>query len=176
MLKQKLASGVCVTTTILSALLLSACGSEGVQTASVSKGTVQLAHVRVGTPEEVFKQAILTFVEDPNGSIGGKTQYISRQPDATGGQYVVQAKDDLCFEVSIVHATKPVTKVDALKTLEQLLPPTVVAENKPQIDDAGLKAAQPTQIYKFGKDFSGRLQYDKAGDVTVISASRNGVM
>lgn len=170
------ASGVCVGATILLALSLTACGTSGVPEASVRGGAVPLTAVHIGTPDHIFQQAIGTFGQDPNGSMGGKTQYLSRMPDENGGQYVVQTKNDRCFEISVLHAAKPISKEVAIKTLRALLPADAP---EAKVDDSQLSnAAAPTELFAFGDKFKGQLLYtDKSGkEVKIISASQTAPM
>lgn len=173
MLKGK--TGVVVGLAMLASISLSACGSGGgVPQAQVHKGTVPLDAIRVGTPETVFKEAMLTFVQDPAGCIGGKNQYLSRINNTDGGQYVVQAKNDLCYGIDVVHA-KPVTKEVAIKTMQKLLPPNV--KDVPT-ERAALvsKPNEPVREYAFGANYVGRVYYtDKsANEVRVVTIERIG--
>lgn len=158
---------------ILSSLSLSACTTGATPQASVNKGTVQLEAIRVGTPETVFKEAMITFVQDPLGSSYGKNQYLSRLPDANGGQYVIQAKNDVCYEVDVVHQGKSVPKEVALETMKRLLPANVKAD-QPLIDKSTMKASTPVETYIFDTNYIGQIFYaDKnAKDVKVVSMTR----
>lgn len=157
---------------ILSSVSLTACTSGGQPQAAVNKGTVPLAAVRVGTPESIFKEAEITFVPDPNGAMAGKTQYLSRFQDENGGQYVVQAKNDVCYEVNVIHATKPIAKEVALQTLQRLLPANVT--DKAVISAAPANQAAPIESYLYGKNYIGRMYYaDKdQKDVKIVSLTR----
>jgi len=129
------------------------------------QGTIPLESVRVGMPESTFKDAILTFVQDPNGNILGKVQYLSRGRDANGGQYLVQCKDGRCFGLLVLHKDQPISKDQALATMDKLFPSDKPAQSK--VDDQQLKAGSsdtPTVTYFFGDSYKGELIYaDKAG-------------
>lgn len=149
--------------------------SSGKDAAAVPtpQGTIPLEAVRVGMPETTFKDAILTFVQDPNGSLAGKVQYLSRGRDANGGQYMVQCKDGRCFGLLVYHQEQPVSKEQALSTLEKLFPTDKPAQSK--VDDQQIKTgsvATPTETYFFGDDYKGELIYtDKsASKVKIIAA------
>jgi hypothetical protein len=170
MLKAKTA--VVVGLVAFASISLSACGTTGAnQQAQVNHGTVRLDAIRVGTPEDVFKEAIMTFVPDALGSQYGKNQYISRLPDANGGQYVVQAKDDVCFEVSVVHAKQLAPKQLALETMHRLLPSNI--KDEPVVKTVAAKDGV-IENYTFGKDYTGQVVYaDKgASEARVISVTR----
>lgn len=170
MLKGK--TGAVVGLVILSSLSLSACtsSSSSVPQAQVHRGTVNLDAVRVGTPETVFKEAIMTFIPDANGTMEGKTQYLSRMPNSNGGQYVIQAKNDVCYEVDVIHTT-PVSKEIALKTMKGLLPSNVTDEAVITIDN---KTATPIETYQYGTGYVGHVFYkDKTGTaVSTVSINR----
>jgi hypothetical protein len=169
MLKAKTA--VVVGLVAFASISLSACTSSGVQQAQVNHGTVRLDAIRVGTPEEVFKEAIMTFIPDPVGSQYGKNQYLSRLPDANGGQYVVQAKDDVCFEVSVVHAKQLAPKTLAMETLHRLLPGNI--KDEPVIKSVPAKEGA-IETYTFGKNYVGQVVYADKGatEARVISVTR----
>jgi hypothetical protein len=157
---------------IIAAMTLSACGT-GNQAASVQRGTLALSMVRVGTPEQVFKDAIMTFVPDPNGTTADKTQYLSRLTDDNGGQYVIQAKNDECFEVDVVQNGSGIDKQTALKKMENLLPAEIVASIKPTVkNDRKL----PIETYNYDGKFKGQLIYADASKTAVkyITARRAG--
>lgn len=150
---------------------LSACTSQGVSQAQVHKGTVPLEAIRVGTPERIFKEAIMTFIPDTGGTFGGKNQYLSRMKDGNGGQLVVQAKDDLCYEVSVVHTT-PINKETGLQTIQRLAPANV----KEELVLVGTEGATPVETYQLGKNYVAQVIYtDKAKkDVSVVSLKFTG--
>jgi hypothetical protein len=172
----KATTGILMGMAILSVVSLSACSTtstNGTPQAAVNKGTVPLAAVRVGTPESVFKEAIITFIPDQFGTTKDKNQYLSRFTDEAGGQYVVQAKDDLSYEVTIIHRDKTLTKEDALARMKRLVPPNVTAE--PTLATPVAKgAASPTETYKIGEGYTGAIAYkDKAAtEVMAVTVTR----
>ncbi|MBX9877930.1 MAG: hypothetical protein K2Y22_05680 [Candidatus Obscuribacterales bacterium] len=156
------------------ATMTTACSSNK-ETAAVPtpQGTIALDAVRVGMPETTFKDAILTFVQDPNGSVAGKVQYLSRGRDANGGQYMVQCKDGRCFGLLVYQQEQPLSKEQALATLEKLFPTDKPTQSK--VDDQQVKAGNvgtPTETIFFGDDYKGELIYtDKsASKVKIIAA------
>lgn len=158
---------------LLSTITLSACssgGTNGTPQAAVNKGTVPLEAIKVGCPESVFKEALITFIPDQTGTTKEKNQYLSRFTDPSGGQYVVQAKDDISFEVAIVHRDKTLTKEQAMATIKRLLPTNVTAE--PVL----VKAAKATGVetYKVGTGYQAVITYkDKTmQDVSMVTVSR----
>lgn len=154
------------------ATMTTACSSSK-DTAAVPtpQGTIPLEAVRVGMPETTFKDAILTFVQDPNGSLMGKVQYLSRGRDANGGQYIVQCKDGRCFGLLVMHNDQPIAKEQALATMEKLFPTDKPAQSK--VDDKQIGSVEtPTETYFFGDDYKGELIYnDKAGSKVKIVAA-----
>lgn len=157
------------------ALTASACG-KGNAGQQVYKGAMALENVKVGVPETVFKEAILTFVKDPNpaASSGGKTQYVGRQNSAKGGQYLVQCKKDRCYKVQVYYMQNPVTREEAMDTLKQLLPPDTPEQST--IDTAGMKNdSEPNEIVSYGDAYTGQFIYtDKnSGKVKIVNAICN---
>jgi hypothetical protein len=156
--------------TAASMAMLTACGN-GVEVASVRGGAVPLDRIRLGTPENIFKEAYVTFGEDPNGTAAGKHQYLSHMPDQDGGQYVVGVKDEHCYELSVLHNTKPVAREVALKKMENLLPADVVANNKPEVQQ---DPAKPVETYVWGKKYRTQMLYtDQTKQmVSVVNAAQ----
>jgi hypothetical protein len=159
---------------LLSTVALSACtstGTNGTPQAAVNKGTVPLEAIKVGCPESVFKEAIITFIPDQAGTTKDKNQYLSRFTDPNGGQYVIQAKDDLSYEVSIVHRDKTLTKDDAMATIKRLVPSNITEE--PKLETAA-KPANPVETYKIGDGYQGQLTYkDKTlKEVSMVTVTR----
>ncbi len=141
------------------ALTATACGT-GNDGRQVYKGAMQLENVRVGVPESIFKDAILTFVKDPNpaASTNGKTQYVGRQYSAKGGQYLVQCKKDRCYLVQVYYMQNPVSREEAMETLKQLMPQDCPEQSK--VDDAGMKkASDPNEVISFGDTYTGEFVY-----------------
>ena len=160
----------------LMAMSLIACGSTATQVVAVQKGAVPLDQVHIGVPTTVFKEAICSFVPDPNGSFAGKVQYLSRITDENGGQYVVQTKGTQCFQIDVVHKSRLIDKKTALKTMERLLP-IEVAKLTPQISNSN-SGGQIMEEYSYGKDYRGQLFYsgNSARQVKLISVSRLGAL
>lgn len=182
MFQGKLNSGLAIFTgaAILVALTLSACG-KGNEGQQVYKGAMALENVRVGVPETVFKEAILTFVKDPNpaASAGGKTQYVGRQNSAKGGQYLAQCKKDRCYLVQVYYIQNPVSRVEAMDTLKQLLPNDAPEQSK--VDDTAIKEkklTEPNEVILFGDKYLGEFIYtDKdATKVKIVNAVCNEAM
>lgn len=178
----KLNSGLALFTgaAISIALTLSACG-KGNEGQQVYKGAMALENVKVGVPESVFKEAILTFVKDPNpnASAGGKTQYVGRQNSAKGGQYLAQCKKDRCYLVQVYYMQNPVTREEAMDTLKQLLPGDAPEQSK--VDDSALKEkklAEPNEVISFGDAYLGEFIYtDKdATKIKIVNAVSNDAM
>ena len=161
---------------VMSATALTACTTAsnggGAPQAAVNKGTVPLEAVKVGTPESIFKEAIITFIPDSFGTNTNKTQYLSRFTDSAGGQYVVQTKDDLSFDISIVHRDKPLTKEQALERIARLLPLNV--KDQPVLEKTVKTGASPVETYKIGSGYNGTIIYaDKnATKVSMVEVTR----
>ena len=161
---------------ILSIVSLSSCSKSGSNTTNVTpQGTVQLDSIKVGMPEDTFKNATITFVVDPKAAAtsGGKTQYLSRTYDKKGGQYMSQCKDGKCFVLQTLYINTPIPKEDALEALKNLLPGDAPPQSK--VDDSQLKSDKfkaPGEIYEYGDKYTGILQYtDKTGaKVSTVSA------
>lgn len=169
----KARTGLLVGMAVLSVVSLSACstvGTTGTPQAAVNKGTVPLQAVRVGTPESVFKEAIITFIPDQAGTTAEKNQYLSRFTDEAGGQYVVQAKDDLSYEVTIIHREKTLTKDDAIARMKRLVPLNV--KDEPTVTTPIAKgAATPTETYKIGEGYTGTVAYKDKGATEVMAVT-----
>lgn len=153
--------------------VLTGCGSGGTQPATVRSGSVPLEQVRIGTPGSVFKEAVVTFVPDPNGSTGGKIQYLSRIKDPDGGQYLAQVKNNECYEVDIVIADQALDKEQAVKKMEHLIPPSALSGVEPKVQSSPDK---PIESYNFDNKFLGQIQYkdNTRKNVLMISAVRTG--
>ncbi|MBS1989161.1 MAG: hypothetical protein JSS86_25780 [Cyanobacteria bacterium SZAS LIN-2] len=141
----------------LSPLILSGCSEPNLdkENAVTSQGTIDLGKIKVGTPDQVFQEASVTFVRDqsPQANSGGKRQYISR-PDPQGGQYIVQLKNGSCFEVAIIYKDKPVTREAAEAALKNLLPEGAPPQSR--VDEPG---KNPDAIYFFGDEYLGDIAF-----------------
>lgn len=156
-------------------LLLCLCASSactrGNDNPSAVQGSVPLEMLKVGMPETVFKNAILTFAVDtnPTAGAGGKTQYDSRTYNSKGGQYLAQCRADKCFELQVYYVKNPISKEEALETMKQMLPAEATSESK--VDDSQIKSesmAQPTEFHYFG-DYRGELIYtDKSATKVAV--------
>lgn len=160
----------------LCALGLTACGTANKSTTAVPtpQGTIALDVVKVGMPESTFKDAILTFVPDtsPNATMGGRSQYLSRTKDASGGQYVVQCVGGQCKTIMVNHMNQAIGKDAALKTLQSLFPSD--ATPTPKEDDSQLKSATPIIAVTFGDNYKGQLICaDKAGSQVKLIVATN---
>lgn len=164
---------------ILLSTVLSSCvqTGDGTGVAVTPQGTISLDKCKAGMPESVYKNAMLTFILDPTpgASLNGKSQYVSRKPDANGGQYVAQCKDDKCFELDVLYKDKPVSKEVALQTLGTVIPGD--AQPQSRTDDRQLQDAkkfpQPMQLYVYGDNQYGALLCftdSKADHVSQIKA------
>lgn len=134
------------------ALGTAGCGSGNKVPSATPQGTIPLESVKVGTPESVLQEAILTFVEDPKGAVGGKKQYLSRNNNADGGQYVVQCQNGKAFSVQIKYAPGSVPREVAVETMKQLFPPEVPPQSK-------VKEKFPQDFYWFGDEYQGAVSY-----------------
>lgn len=160
---------------LVSIVSLSSCSKNASNTTNVTpQGTVQLDTVKVGMPEDTFKNANLTFVSDPKpaATAAGSTQYLSRTYDNKHGQYVAKCKNGKCFVLQDLFVAVPIPKEDAIESMKALLPADAPPQSK--VDDSQVKAGKvktPGEIYEFGDKYTGILQYtDSKGEkVTVVS-------
>jgi hypothetical protein len=173
MLKVRTASVACAAV-LISASVLTACSSTGTQVAAVRGGAVNLKQVRVGTPGNIFQEAAVTFVPDPNGAVSGKIQYLSRLEDNDGSQFVVQVKDDQCYEIDLINRNKQLSRDAAIAKMQNLLPPSVVASGQPVVKPV---PGQQAESFTWNDKFRGELQYTDGSQksVNMISAARLGV-
>jgi len=159
-----------------SAMIACSCISADVDsntTQVTPQGTVQLEKIRAGMPEEIFRNARITFAVDTKmeATKGGKTQYLSRTYNSKQGQYMIQCHDDKCFLLQVLY-NKPIDKADGLATLPNLVPPTAPAENF--VDDSVLKNPKTTmasEYHYFGNKSLAIVNYsDKTGkEISSIS-------
>jgi len=154
------------------ALALSGCGSGSSGPPSATpQGTLPLDSVKVGMPETVFQEAILTFVPDPKGSVGKKVQYLSRSFDAKGGQYVIQCRDGKCFGVQIYHVNNSPTRQMAFDSMKQLFPADLPAQSKVEEKTDPGNPACPVEVIYFGDNYKGELTYSDKSKKTVFIIS-----
>ncbi len=151
MLKLKMYAAALAVTCISGPLVLQGC-SEGQSNDVTAQGTVPLEKIIVGIPESTVKQSILTFVPDTsaNAGSGGKTQYLSREKNANGGQYIVQCKDGTVFQVSTLFTGTPLSKDTAESELKKLLPKDAPAQSK-------VEEQTGKQIYYYGDNYVGEV-------------------
>lgn len=148
-------------------------GTPGDAVVGQKQGTVNVEGLKVGVPEGIIKDAVLTFVldEQPAAKAGGRNQYLSRTKDSKGGQYSAQCKDGKCFRLEAIYET-PITKEQALETLAKMLPPAAEA---PKLRPPGGKNNEDVLVerYECGGDFGGELILVEAkGDkVRLVAAS-----
>jgi hypothetical protein len=158
---------------LLSVTTLIGCSEENLDQDNgvTTQGVVDLATIKLGTPDQVFQEAVVTFVRDQSAraNSGGKRQYLSRC-NMQDGQYVVQVKDGACFEITILYKDKPIAREAAEMAIKKLLPEGAPAQSR--VDDTSLNqsASAPNQnygaIYYFGDDYLGDLSFtDKSGSL-----------
>lgn len=169
----KLRQTTSVTVIILACLLfIQACtGTQNQNTpAKLKRGYLEFELVKVGIPEENVKKAIFSFAPDPNGTLGDKTQYLSRNLDANGGQYLIQCRNNLVYEVQVYHLKKPVTKDVAMATLKNLLPQEARPDQPPAQNPDKQKPS--SECLRFAGTYEGELVYANPASkgVTIINA------
>lgn len=159
----------------LTCMLPQGCGG-GEGTGVQKQGTVNVETLKVGVPESIIKDAVLTFVLDeaPAAKAGGRNVYLSRTKDSRGGQFSAQCKDGNCFRLESIYV-EPITKEQALTTLKGMLPsaagePTLRA-NDAKNTDAGIEK------YDCGETFVGEFtlvepKSDKVKQVAAIDKSK----
>jgi len=154
-------------------IFLAACSESRAPAASskLPRGYLPFENVKLGITEESVKRAIFSFAPDPKGRIGNKTQYLSRNADTYGGQYLVQCKDNQVYEVQVYHLAKPIPKDAALITLKNLLPADALAQAGPNAAPQ-IKPNTNSELYHFARTYTGELVYagKTGGGVTVINA------
>ncbi len=130
-----------------------------------AQGTVDLSTIKLGTADQVFQEAAVTFVRDPSASAnsGGKRQYLSRGDGGQGGQYMVEVKDSSCFEINIIYKDNPITRQSAESAMKKLLPEGAPPQSR--VDDTNLNQApssvsqQYDSFYYFGDDYLADLAF-----------------
>jgi|AGTN01.1.fsa_nt_gi hypothetical protein len=157
------------------ALVLNGCSEDEEKAPPPPKGTVNVDTVKVGSLEDTFKRAVITFVLDTNknATIGDSVQYMSRSKDSKGGTVLARCRAGKCVQLSSVYSP-PITKDDALETMKNMLPANTPPQSK--VDDTQVteaKVANPEEIYFFGEDYKVYLTYSdksaqKVRDVRAI--------
>jgi hypothetical protein len=142
-------------TAALSIFFVTGCGSSDFPQAKngALRGYLGFEQVKVGMPEEPIKRAVFSFAPDPKGTVGNKNQYLSRNFDDFGGQYIVQCKDGQVFEIQVYHYEKPVSTESGLATLKRLIPADAPQEPVPN----SRKPNEVTDQYLFGPNYIGEL-------------------
>lgn len=142
--------------------------SQGQTNEVTPQGTIPLEKIRVNGPESTIKEAMVSFVRDPapTASAGGKTQYLSREKTTAGGQYMVQCKDGVVFQISEMFAETPTTKEPAILELRKLLPAD--APEQSRVEDKG-----SSEIYYYGSLYTGELNFkdSKKAEVTSLTST-----
>jgi hypothetical protein len=137
-------------------------GSAGDPVVGTKQGTVNVEGLKVGVPEAIIKDAVLTFVLDEQqaAKAGGRNQYLSRSKDSKGGQFSAQCKDGNCFRIEVIYDT-PITKEEALDTLKKLLP---AAAGEPKLRPLGgtNNTDDTVEKYDCGDTFGGEFQLTEA--------------
>lgn len=142
---------------LLAAGVISSCSEENLDhdNGVTVQGTVDLGTIKLGTPDQIFQEAAVTFVRDLSASAnsGGKRQYLSRS-QMQGGQYMVQIKDGSCFEIMIIYKDNPVSREVAEAAMKKLLPEGAPPQSRVDEANANLDA-----VYYFGDDYLGDLSF-----------------
>lgn len=149
--------------------LLGGCAG-GEENEVTPQGTIALDKITIGSSENVLKEAMITFVRDPSAlaSAGGKSQYLSREKTSAGGQYIVQCKDGVVFEISENFADKFISKDAAAVQLKALLP-------KGAPDQSRVEEQNNSEIYYFGSEYTGELTFKDAKKEQVSSLTTRNV-
>ena len=156
----------------LSLTVLTLCGCSQAETNEVTpQGTIALDKITLGVPESTLKEAMITFVRDPSAmaSAGGKSQYLSREKTAAGGQYMVQCKDNTVFQISEIFAAQPTTKEPAVIELRKLLPPGAPEQSR-------VEEKATSDIYYYGSDYIGELSFKDAKKSQVSSLTSTNLL
>lgn len=157
-------------TLVVSAIFLGGCESyNDLEGNGVSiEGTVPLSQINLSTFESALKEARISFEPDlsPSATVGGNSQYLSRERTASGGQYVVKCRDGSAFRIDVIYANEPVPKEAALALGKNLLPKDCPPQSR--VDDSALRQGapagqEPVEIYYFGDDFLLELAYSGKG-------------
>lgn len=128
------------------------------------QGTIALEKITLGIPESTLKEAMVSFVRDPSAqaSAGGKSQYLSREKTAAGGQYMVQCKDGTVFQISEVFAETPTSKEPGIIELRKLLPSAAPEQSR-------VEEKATSDIYYYGTDYMGELNYKDATKSQIVN-------
>lgn len=132
------------------------------------EGTVPLSQINLSTFESALKEARISFEPDlsPSATVGGNSQYLSRERTPSGGQYVVKCRDGSAFRIDVIYAGEPVTREAAVTLGKNLLPKDCPPQSR--VDDTSLRQGpaagqEPVEIYYFGDDYLLELVYTGKG-------------
>ena len=163
---------------LMAILLISFClvgcgsGTTGDSGAVTPQGTIDLDNLKVGVPENIIENAVLSFQldENPISRVGGKNQYLSITKDKKGGTYIAQCKDGYCFELQALYQGEPISKEQALETVKHMLPERAPEQSK--VDDSEVTAGKsdnPKEVTYYGDNFYSEIIYaDKSGQKVQI--------
>jgi len=134
----------------------------------VKRGYLPFEEVRVGISEDKVKKAIFSFALDHGGCVAGKVQYLSRNFDPQGGQYILHSRNNQVYEVQVLYSSKPVSHDAALAQMKRLLPSDAPATAN-AVPDSG-KSSNGSESYNFGYRWRGELvpSLDKKG-ISIVS-------
>lgn len=141
--------------------ILNGCADDEEKAPPPPKGTVNLDTLKVGSLEETFKRAVITFVLDSNKNavVGDSVQYMSRSKDSKGGTVLARCRAGKCLQLTAVYAP-PITKEEGLETMKNMLPANAPPQSK--VDDTQVieaKVDNPEEVYFFGEDYKVYLTY-----------------
>ena len=147
------------------------CGCTQTESNEVTpQGTINLEKITLGVPESTLKEAMVTFVKDPsaNANAGGKSQYLSREKTAAGGQYMVQCKDGTVFQISEIF-TEPSSKEPAVIELRKLLPAGAPEQSR-------VEEKLTSDVYYYGSDYTGEISFKDAKKSQVTSLTSTNIL
>lgn len=166
---------LCLTTFAAACLILTSCGggSPDGGPRATPQGTVSLDTLKVGAPEALFKDAVLTFVPKDTTAGSNVTEYISRTFDRNGGQIIAQCQDNRCIRIFIHHTDKPISKAVAEESMKNLMPTNAGESTKVTPDKKNPK--NPVDFYEFANGYRGSLIYStpSGSEVATIGARFN---
>jgi hypothetical protein len=155
---------------VFSAAIMSGC-TQTESNEVTPQGTIALEKITLGVPESTLKEAMVTFVKDPSATAnaGGKSQYLSREKTAAGGQYMVQCKDGTVFQISQVFAETPTTKEPAAIELRKLLPPNAPEQSR-------VEEKLTSDVYYYGSDYTGETSFKDSKKSQVTSLTSTNIL
>lgn len=150
---------------------LTGCSSAPQGVHVTPQGTVPLDALKVGAPESIFKNAVITFVPNSKGNFLGLTQYLSREKDQNGGQMMAHCREGMCVGLEITHFGAPVPKDLALSDMKKMLPAGVTTEPKVEANaKVGGQQSELAEIYHYDKNINGQIIYaDKSKAQVLLS-------